>query len=49
MGGAGDLGTGGMAQGECNLRDGVLVGLKEIKEGILKVDHGLGVVQVGPA
>ena len=33
-----------MAQEECNLRDGVLVGLKEIKEGILKVDHRLGVV-----
>ena len=31
-----------MAWGEHNLRDGVLVGLKEIKEGILKVDHGLG-------
>ena len=46
-GGTGDLGaggSGGMAQGEHNLRDGVLAGLKEIKEGILKVDHGLGVV-----
>ena len=44
---SGDLGaggSGGMAQGECNLRDGVLLGLKEIKEGILKVDHGLGVI-----
>ena len=37
-------GLGGMAQGECNLRDGVLAGLKEIKEGILKVDHRLGVI-----
>ena len=47
LGGAGDLGTGGsggMAHGDHNLRDGVLVGLKEIKQGILKVDHGLGVV-----
>ena len=35
-------GLGGMVQGECNLRDGVLAGLKEIKEGILKVDYGLG-------
>ena len=33
-----------MAQGTHNLRDGFLVGLNEIKEGILKVDHGLGVV-----
>ena len=31
-------------QGACNLRDGVLVGLKEIKVGILKVDHRLGVI-----
>ena len=31
-------------QGACNLRNGVLVGLKEIKEGILKVDHRLGVI-----
>ena len=31
-------------QGECNLRDGVLAGLKEIKEGIRMVDHGLGVI-----
>ena len=42
---SGDLGaggSGGMAQGEHNLRDGVLAGLREIKEGIPKVDHGLG-------
>ena len=37
-------GVHGHVQAECNLRDGVLVGLKEIKEGILKVDHGFGVV-----
>ena len=37
LGVAGDLGaggSGGTGQGECNLRDGVLAGLKEIKEGI---------------
>ena len=31
-------------QGKRNLRDGVLVGLKEIKEGICLVDHRLGVI-----
>ena len=47
LGVAGDLhagGSGGTGQGEHNLRDGVLVGLKEIKEGIRMVDHGLGVI-----
>ena len=44
LGVSGDLGaggSGGTGQGECNLRDGVLAGLKEIKEGIRKVDHRL--------
>ena len=47
MGVAGDSGaggSGGTGQGEHNLRDGVLAGLKEIKEGIRLVDHGLGVI-----
>ena len=43
-GNLGARGSGGMVQGECNLRDGVLAGLKEIKEGICKVDHRLGVI-----
>ena len=37
-------GSGGTGWGEHNLRDGVLVGLREIKEGIRLVDHGLGVI-----